>query len=70
MELGEDQVKRLLQSIAGRCDTHDRSSPLIIRELETDLDMPLSASSGSLTEEYADPRIIGCGNRKCEERRA
>ncbi|MFF3566039.1 hypothetical protein ACFYXS_39035 [Streptomyces sp. NPDC002574] len=55
----------LLRRIARRCDIHDRSSPLRIRELEEALGMPLSPEPyGSLTI-YLNRDPIGCGRHWC-----
>ncbi len=62
-------MKLILRRIARRCEIHDRAWPLLIRELETDLGLPLSASTGSLAADYGNPRLIGCGHQWCHSRR-
>lgn len=62
-------MRGLLHRIARRCPTHDASSPLLIRELEEELGMKVSPSSGSLADDYANPNLIDCGHRWCNTRR-
>lgn len=52
-----------------RCEIHDRAWPLIIRDLEADLGYEPTARAATFTENYCDPRLIGCGHRWCRQRR-
>jgi hypothetical protein len=62
-------MRALLHRIARRCPTHDTSSPRLIRELEGELGMEASPSSGSFVEDHANPNLIDCGLRWCKRGR-
>lgn len=59
-----------------RCTTHDVASPRRIAELEVDTGIDPDALTKlhadphvSVTDAYADPRLIDCGNPRCRDRR-
>jgi hypothetical protein len=56
-------------AIAGQCDTHDRAAYSTTARLERELGMPVSPPPESFTDQYADPDLIDCGNRRCRARR-
>jgi len=62
-------VKRLLMLLVGRCETHDRAAYATTARLERELGMPVSPPPVSFTDQYADPSLIDCGNRRCRTRR-
>ncbi|MBU8549781.1 hypothetical protein IMX12_13280 [Streptomyces sp. Babs14] len=59
----------LLRRVARRCETHDRPSYSKTRKLEEELGMEPSAPPDSLTDQFADPDLIDCGNSWCQRRR-
>ena len=62
-------MKRLLMAIAGRCETHDRASYVVTSRLEREAGMPVSVAPASITDQFLDPDLIDCGNRRCRARR-
>lgn len=67
-------LRDLLYAIAGRCPTHDRASAYTIAALETRLGIDPDAmrkhqaNAASVTDAYANPRLIDCGRRQCSKR--
>lgn len=66
-------MKRLLRRLAGRCDIHDRPSPLIIAQLEQELGIDPDAMAklfqGDLVANFSNPRLIDCGRQQCRRNR-
>ncbi|MFD8251914.1 hypothetical protein [Streptomyces werraensis] len=63
-------MKGILRAIAGRCDTHDRASYSKTARLEAELGMPVSPAPESSTDQFMDPDLIDCGNRRCRTKRS
>ncbi|MGI3199653.1 hypothetical protein ACRJ4W_15480 [Streptomyces sp. GLT-R25] len=59
----------LLHRIARRCETHDRASYAVTSRLERQLGMEPSEPPVSITDQFADPDLIDCGNTWCQHRR-
>jgi hypothetical protein len=50
------------------CPTHDRPAPATIRYLEAELGLDPSPAEGDLVDQYANPGLIDCGQRRCRSR--
>lgn len=59
----------LLRRIARRCDVHDAPSPARTRQLEQELNQPLSDPPESLADAFYNPAIVDCGHTWCHTRR-
>lgn len=59
----------LLHRIARRCPTHDRASYVVTSRLEREAGIPVSVAPASITDQFADPDLIDCGNTWCPHRR-
>ncbi|MFE3169323.1 hypothetical protein [Streptomyces sp. NPDC059224] len=62
-------MKALLRAIAGRCETHDRASYAVTARLEHEAGLPISSPPDSITDQFMDPDLIDCGNRRCRTKR-
>jgi hypothetical protein len=62
-----------MHRIAGRCETHDRASPLKTARLEEQTgirpDAVAQLDTGSFTDDHTDLDLIECGHAWCRTRR-
>jgi len=58
-------IEAVLRRIAHRCEIHDRPSYRVIRSLEEELGIPLSAVPADPLCLYLDRSLIDCGHAWC-----